>query len=248
MRSAEGRSLCLGLILLVAQSAGAQDRLLDSIVVRPVAAGHGTVVVIRASDASIRVVGTGGGSVVAAMRIKAGPSQAAGALLGETRGTTVFVSVQRRPRAAYLLDVAVPRGVALRIEGENGGTVSVEGVGGPVEITHSNGAVTVTGAIGYALVATSNGPIIAQIDSLDPAATSSFITNNGNVELTLPLDARATFAIEAGLEVISELPLRADGSARQENRRFVVSHLRGGGSPIRIATDNGVVRVTTKRQ
>ena len=54
-------------------------------------------------------------------------------------GDTVRVSFARPVKAWYELRVTVPEGVALRLAGDNGGPLRVSGIGGSVEVTHSNG-------------------------------------------------------------------------------------------------------------
>jgi hypothetical protein len=236
--------------LLCAPAMSAQEPAVDTVAVRNVAPGPRTLVIVRAADASIHVVGAAESAVAARMRRTSGDNRAEpGTLRADHNADTVLVTVARPQRAPFVLDVSVPRGVALRIEGANGGPVSVERVGGPVELTHSNGKVTLANVVGYALVATSNGGITAQLDSLDRNAASSFITSNGNVVLTMPANVRATLTIDAQLPIESDFPLRAEmgGPAPRVGARVITEHIREGGSAIRISTDNGVVRLEVRR-
>src|SRR5262249_38662772 len=110
----------------------------------------------------------------------------------------------------------------------------------PVEIVHSNGGITVSGATEWALVATSNGPIAVELTRVARDTPMSLITTNGDVVLTLPRGTDATLVVDAALRVDADVPLRR---ASKESGRLVRLDLGRGGPTIRISTDNGVVRL-----
>jgi len=141
----------------------------------------------------------------------------------------------------------VPAGAALRVAGDNGGEVRIEGVRGSAEITHSNGGVTVLDASGYALVATSNGNVRVRLVDVERGVPMSFITSNGNIDLTMPAGVRATLLIDESIALQSDFSLvsidaggaREPGRGPSRLRRLAVN---GGGPTIRLYTNNGIVR------
>jgi hypothetical protein len=75
----------------------------------------------------------------------------------------------------------------------------------------------------------------------------SFITSNGDIDLTMPADVRATLLIDDSIPLQSEFPVvsgdangaREPARGRSRLRRLAVN---GGGPTIRLFTNNGIVR------
>jgi hypothetical protein len=187
-------------------------------------------------------------AVLRAPRSRASNASNDGVLRATAAGDTVRIELARSLDALYHLALVVPTGAALRIAGDNGGEVRVEGVRGSAEITHSNGGVTVQDAAGYAIVATSNGHVRVRLTAVERGTPMSFITSNGDIDLTMPADVRATLLIDDSIALQSEFPLvrsdsagaREPGRGRSRLRRLAVN---GGGPTIRFFTNNGIVRV-----
>jgi hypothetical protein len=225
----------------------AQQTVVDSVGIETTAPGSRIVVVVRAANVSFAVTSHARAAVSAILRSpKSGSSNAsyAGALRATTSGDTVRIELARALDALYHLELSVPAGAALRVAGDNGGEVRVEGVRGSAEITHSNGGVTVLNASGYALVATSNGNIQVRLVDVDRGVPMSFITSNGDIDLTMPADVRATLLIDDSIPLESDFSLVSSdaggpGRGRSRLRRLAVN---GGGPTIRLFTNNGIVR------
>lgn len=228
-------------------AAAAQGRTLDSAGVSGVAPGLRSVVSVTAANVSIVVTGRSGREVSAALMDGGGPLPRVsyeGMVRATFENDTARIELARAVDALRLLRVTVPTGVSLRLSGDNGGRVQVQGVGGPVEITHSNGGVSVLDATGYALVATSNGDIVVRLSSLAPDVPMSFITSNGNVDLTLPADIRATLLIDDSITLQSEYSMsRARSDGQRGSPRLIRFLINGGGPTIRVFTNNGLVRL-----
>ena len=118
----------------------------------------------------------------------------------------------------------------------------VEGVRGPIEISHSNGSVTVIDASGSAVIATSNGNIDARLTTVTPDVPMSFITSNGNVDLALPSDLRATVVLDRPVALESAFQL-SKSSADDQRSSLLRLNINGGGPTIRVYTNNGSVRL-----
>lgn len=222
----------------------AQRGVLDSVRIERVKSD--AVVILNAPNASFDVRGRDDGSIVAVLRdTKKTQSRGsfAGALRVNTEHDTTRVELARPLSAPGHLEVTIPVGVTLRLEGDNGGAVRVEGVRGPVEISHSNGSVTVVDASGSAVIATSNGNIDARLTSVTADVPMSFITSNGNVDLTLPPDVRATVVVDRSVAVESAFPLSRSPLGDDPRSSLLRLNVNGGGPTIRVYTNNGSVRL-----
>jgi hypothetical protein len=244
----------LGLTVCAPRIALAQQSVVDSVTIASVvfphvgtgtAPGPETVVAVRAANVSFTVRPSRNAAVWAVLRSpRSGVTNAnaARALRASTTGDTVQIELARTLDALHHLELGVPLGAALRIAGDNGGEVRVEGVRGSAEVTHSNGSVTVLDAAGHVLVATSNGNIRVRLVAVERGVPMSFITSNGDIDLTMPADVRATLLIDDSIALQSDFPLASSdtGGARSRLRRLAVN---GGGPTIRLFTNNGKVRV-----
>jgi len=239
------RRIVTAAVLALAASApslaAAQQPVVDSVRIGTSASGSRPVVVVQAANVSFTVTAHARAEVSAVLRpMRSRPSSIndEGLLRASAAGDTVRIELARALDAWYHLELGVPSGAALRITGDNGGDVRVEGVRGSAEITHSNGGVTVLDASGYAIVATSNGHIRVRFVAVERGVPMSFITNNGDIDLTMPADVRATLLVDDSISLQSEFPLASSGRSRL--RRLAVN---GGGPTIRLFTNNGIVRL-----
>jgi hypothetical protein len=210
-----------------------------------VAGGPRSVVVLKAANASFAVAANAAPGLAATLRGGRGANprlSTIGVLRANASHDTARVELARPLAAPGHLDVRVPAGVTLRIIGDNGGAVRVEGVGGAVEVTHSNGGVTVLGAAGHALVATSNGNIEVRLATVTPDAPMSFITSNGNIDLALPADTRMTLVIDRSAPIDSEFDLARESGQRDSGALLRLT-ANGGGPVLRLYTNNGIVRL-----
>ena len=240
-----------GLAMGAPSIALAQRIVADSVGIGTIAPGSRAVVVVRAANVSFAVTAHAKAEVTATLRLpRSGSSNAnyAGALRATATGDTVRIELARALDASYHLELGVPSGAALRVVGDNGGEVHIEGVRGSAEITHSNGGVTVLDASGHVLVATSNGDIRVRFVAVERGVPMSFITSNGDIDLMMPTDLHATLLIDDSIPLQSDFPLvssdtdgmREPGRGRSRLRRFAVN---GGGPTIRLFTNNGTVRL-----
>jgi hypothetical protein len=239
-----------GLAVSAPSIALAQRTVADSVGTGTIAPGSRAVVVVRAANVSFAVTAHAKAEVSAVLlspRSRSSSSNYPGALRATATGDTVRIELARALDALYHLELGVPSGAALRIAGDNGGEIRIEGVRGSAEITHSNGGVTVLDASGYVLVATSNGNIRVRFVAVDRGLPMSFITSNGDIDLTMPADVHATLLIDESISLQSDFPLvssdtngaREPGRGRSRLRRLAVN---GGGPTIRLFTNNGIVR------
>jgi len=88
--------------------------------------------------------------------------------------------------------IEVPAQTSVTISSSIGGKVSIENVAGEIEVSNVNGQIVITNASGPVVAQSTNGNITAMISKVAPDKNMSFSTFNGNIDLTLPADAKAT--------------------------------------------------------
>lgn len=145
--------------------------------------------------------------------------------------------------------IRVPHEFEATIRGSNGGPMEVEGLHGALTIENSNAGIHISGARNALLASTSNGPITARFEALPADAPVSFITSNDSVSVTLPGGSGAALHLETDNgRITSEFDLELlpgprpipTGAPRGPSLRAEIG---GGGSLIRIRTDNGDIHV-----
>lgn len=76
------------------------------------------------------------------------------------------------------------------------GNISVSAVGGGIEIRTWNGKITLQNISGNVVSNSLHGDITCTLKSVDKETPYAFSTTNGDIDLTLPSDTRATFTIK----------------------------------------------------
>lgn len=95
------------------------------------------------------------------------------------------------------INIQVPVQTAVTITMTLNGKVVVEDVAGEIEVNHLNGDVTITNASGPVVAHSTNGKIVASLSKVAPGKATSFSTFNGEIDVTLPADAKATLKARA---------------------------------------------------
>ena len=175
------------------------------------------------------------------------------------------------PRIRIREDIT-PERVVLQTEGLGGIVIGVEvrvnyhvvvPTHARVRVRTANGAVTVANIEGRVVLSSANGEVIGKnlrggVDarSVNKAVTvelSAFgaepvevRSTNGDVDLTLPVDANASFDANCtnGKIEISDFTLEPFG---EQTRRRVRGRLNQGGTPIDVTSVNGNIRVRARR-
>ncbi len=88
------------------------------------------------------------------------------------------------------LDIKVPRNFDLQLHTVHG-VIEVTGVNGELEISGVNGGITLAGIEGSAVCNTVNGGVNVTMVKVTPDVPMSFVTLNGNVDVTLPASVKA---------------------------------------------------------
>ncbi len=164
-------------------------------------------------------------------------------------------------RRAYDLDIKVPELSSLKIESAAMGGVRVEGVSGEVEIENMNGPITLRNVSGTVIASTANGDIEAVLARVAPDKPMSFATFNGDVDVTLPPDAKASLRLKSQEgDVYSDFDLalksapakteesgKTSGRFRVSIERAALGTINGGGVEMKFETFNGDIYIRKKK-
>ena len=153
------------------------------------------------------------------------------------------------------LAIQVPLNTSLELHAINNGNISVENVSGDIEVSNVNGGIILSRIAGSAVAQTVNGNLSATFNSLEGKKPLSLITLNGDVDITIPAAAKASFKLKIDNEgeIYSDFELNVQNKVEKtvEDKRGHGGHYRvsidktvfgsinGGGQEITLKTFNG---------
>lgn len=164
-------------------------------------------------------------------------------------------------RRAYDIDIKVPTGSSLKLETTSFGEIHVENVSGEVEVENVNGPITLQNVSGTVVASTTNGDIEAVLSRVAPDKPMSFATFNGDVDVALPADAKASVRLKSQEgDVYSDFdlalkaaPVKTEESGKASGRfhvsieRAAQGTINGGGVEIKLETFNGNIYIRKKK-
>ena len=139
--------------------------------------------------------------------------------------------------------VRAPKSALVRLRTANGAITAAQ-LAGRLVATTANGAITGRNLSGGVEARAVNGPVTIDIRSLGDELIE-LRTVNGELNLTLPENARANVSASCTNGVIDTSGLMLDLMGEQTRRR-VRGRLNGGGTPIELSTTNGPIRVAIR--
>lgn len=182
-------------------------------------------------------------------------SSAVGLTVEET-DNVVSVRMDFSPKNVDL-EIRVPRRTSVKASLVNGGDVEIDSVTGEHELSNVNGDVIATDITGSAVVNATNGDVRATFTSVDTTRPMSFISFNGDVDVTLPANLAADLIVASQQgDVYTDFDVVAqDDPPNVESRggprggrqmrwsqqtRYAIG---GGGPDIQLRTFNGDVMI-----
>ena len=165
-------------------------------------------------------------------------------------------------RRGYDVEVRVPAGSSVNLGGANLDEVRVENVTGEIEIESAMGNLKLINVSGPVTASTTNGSIEAVLNRLAADKPMSFVTFNGDVDVTLPADAKASLRIKSNMGqlytdfdiALKTMPAEAEKSTGRDGAKFRVSldrsvfgTINGGGPEIKIQNFNGDIYLRKKK-
>jgi hypothetical protein len=161
------------------------------------------------------------------------------------------VSIDTGIRSGGELEVRVPMRTNLKLEGTNGAGITVENVEGDIEAEHTNGSIRLTNVAGSVVAETTNGSVVVVLTRIAGEKAMSFITLNGNVDVTLPATAKANLRMRSDngdiytqFEV-TERPAPPPPASQRNGRlsievnKAILGTINGGGPEFHLQTLNG---------
>src|SRR5688572_4471008 len=174
----------------------------------------------------------------------------------EEDNNTVTVHMDFSPNNADI-EVRVPRRTSVKASLVNGGDVEVASVSGEHELSNVNGDVIATDITGSAVINATNGDVRATFTTVDATKPMSFISFNGDVDVTLPANLAADLIVGSqqgdvytDFEVVAQNdpPNRQQQAGPSGGKQIRVTHntryaIGGGGPDITLRTFNGDVMI-----
>ncbi len=216
-------------------------------------AAGGTITVDGKQNGGISIKGWERNEVLVRSRIQTqAPTQAeADQLAREVHVETAGLSIHAegpQPREDYQwyvsYEIFVPRRSDLSLQAHNGG-ISISDVSGRIDFNTMNGGVTLKRVGGAVRGSTTNGGVHVELAGARwDGEELNVKTTNGGVNIAMPNNYSAHLeASTVNGNVSSDFPMNVPLTERGRLPKDISVDLGSGGSPIRVTTTNGGVRV-----
>ncbi|MGB9006828.1 MAG: DUF4097 family beta strand repeat-containing protein [Candidatus Aminicenantales bacterium] len=156
------------------------------------------------------------------------------------------------------LFIKVPRQCSLELSSSEGDIV-VENVSGNLEVESSDGSLTLTGISGSVVASSGDGDITVVLNAATPGKPMSFSTVDGDIDVTLPADIKATVKLKTeegniytdfgvDLQQAQEKKENKEGGKyRLEVERFLSGTINGGGQEYKFTCLEGDIYLRKKK-
>jgi DUF4097 and DUF4098 domain-containing protein YvlB len=154
------------------------------------------------------------------------------------------------------LVIKVPQRFSLQVGTVQNGDITVENVSGELEVSNVNGAIQLNQVSGSAVANTVNGPIKATFKNVTAGAPMAFSTVNGQVDISLPSNAKAALKLKSDHgEIYSDFDLVTEKSPAKVTRNnqggtyrvsiddWTYGKINGGGAEIMMKTLHGNIYI-----
>ena len=154
------------------------------------------------------------------------------------------------------LEIEIPTGMDLELRTYNGGDLMVTSVQGEIALTNYNGEITALNISGSVVASTYNGEIKVTFDKVAEGTPMSYSTFNGDIDLTLPANVKATLKMKTeqgeiftgfDVNIISSGPVQMKDSQAGVYKVVVDDWKRGdvngGGPEITMKNYNGDILI-----
>jgi Toastrack DUF4097 len=176
----------------------------------------------------------------------------------EEEENVIQVNVEEGKRAVDLV-IQVPFSTSLRLscrDDERG--VTVEGVNGEIEVDTGDGPIVLTNVSGPVVADSSDGEIKAVFGKVTPGKPMSFSSMDGDIDITLPLDVKASLKLktdEGQIFTDFDVQLTPSQQKKEEDERkegggyrialekVTLGLINGGGAEIQLTTYEGNIYI-----
>jgi DUF4097 and DUF4098 domain-containing protein YvlB len=178
----------------------------------------------------------------------------------EESENTIEVGTGAMNRAVDIT-VFVPAETNVKLRATNNGNIEVEGITGEIDANCLNGGVTITNVAGAVLAHSLNGKVLVTLNRVTPNKPMSFSTLNGDVDVTLPADAKANLKLKSeNGDIYSDFEITLNPTTREpvvkgtsgkgkykvSFDRAMTGTINGGGPEMQFTTLNGRIYIRKK--
>lgn len=163
----------------------------------------------------------------------------------EEADNTIRIAASPQSRSLQVT-IFAPADTALKLNSVNGG-ISVEEMAAEIDAGTVNGEINLRRISGAAVIHTTNGRLIATLESVAANKPQSFTTFNGSIDVTLPAATKATLKLKTGHgEIHSDFEMirQADPPlGRGKGQPVMTGILNGGGAEFQFTSYNGSIHI-----
>ena len=180
----------------------------------------------------------------------------------EEQDNEVNIGVRAMNRTVDL-HIQVPFNASLKLKCLNDGDIKVEHVSGEVDADDLNGGVKLLNISGAVVAHSLNEDVVVTLDQVTPGKSMSFSTMNGDVDVTLPADAKARVKLKSDNgEIYSDFDIHLeanpatpkvsethgkDGHFKVQFDKVTYGSINGGGPEMQFTTFNGKIYLRKKK-
>ena len=181
----------------------------------------------------------------------------------EEENNVVTIEIESLRRAVDVV-LRVPYSTSLKLEGMafGGSGIIVENVSGEIEVESVNAGMSLKNISGSVVAGSTNGDIEVTLAQVTPGKPMSFVTFNGDIDVTLPADTKASLKIKSNMgEIYSDfdvslksVPVKTSESGQKEGGKFrisleraVVGMINGGGPEYVFENFSGNIYIRKKK-
>ena len=179
-------------------------------------------------------------------------------LTAEEEDNTVSISTGLRGISQQIdLVIQVPSACSMKLSTVNGGDIQVENVNGDLELNNTNGSITLKKIAGSAVAQTVNGEVRVEFTKVTADKAMSFISLNGDIDVTFPASLKATVQLKSEQgEIYSDFDVqmqktdarvdkneRGKGKYRVTVEKTMRGTINGGGQEIQFSNFNGSIYI-----
>jgi hypothetical protein len=161
-------------------------------------------------------------------------------------------------RQAVDLEIQVPSTTSLELSSLMGGSITVEGVNGDIDVNNMNGRIKLAAVSGTVLAHSMSGGIEVVFKEVTQGKPMSFSTMSGDIDVTLPASTKANLKMKTDYgeifsdfeikidptpQKVSEEPQREGGRYRISFDKYYLGSINGGGPEYLFKTFQGDILI-----
>jgi DUF4097 and DUF4098 domain-containing protein YvlB len=156
--------------------------------------------------------------------------------------------------------VQTPANTSLKVRTLSGGQITIEGLSGEIDAQNLNGAITIRNASGSVVANSLNGAVTVSMAAVKSGAPMAFSSLNGTIDVTLPANVAADFAMKTNRgDIYSDFDVKLKaapkpvveqsdkdkdkGKYKVKTEGSVLGSVNGGGPEYKFTTLNGNIYI-----